>query len=395
MFAVNSQPWHSFGRLATASYSREGLSLMSLRLMFLSLFSLAALPAWGQGSPTHVDVFTAGTGGYFAYRIPAIETTPDGSLLAVAEARKYNLGDPGFGKQDIDLVMRRSTDLGRTWSEMKVIEDPGELWSAANPTTVVDRQTKRVWLFYLRCRPQRNTSTARPGTDDSQVLVRWSDDNGVSWSDPVDLTDASRDMNDSKWRVTVIGPGGGIQLQSGRLIVPAWKYEPFQDFTMLSDDHGKTWRRGQLVPNPAGGDESQLVELADGRVLIDMRQNKGPHRWISTSEDGGFSWSAPYPGNQVTPVACAIERYSAETAPDQRERILWTGPKGPDRQTLVLRVSCDQGKTFQNERLISNEPAAYSDLTILADKSIGCLWERGNYKYITFTRFDLSFVDPH
>jgi len=100
-----------------------------------------------------------------AARIPAIETAPDGSLLAFAEARKYTLDDPGFGKQDIDLVLRRSTDQGQTWSPMRVIEDPGELWSAANPTTVVDRQTGQVWVFYLRCKPARNTDTARPGPE--------------------------------------------------------------------------------------------------------------------------------------------------------------------------------------------------------------------------------------
>jgi sialidase-1 len=101
--------------------------------------------------PESTDVFAERTGGYFAYRIPALETAPDGSLIAFSEARKYNLGDPGFGKQDIDLVYRRSTDGGKTWSSMRVIEDPGELWSAANPATVVDRTNGRVWLLYLRC----------------------------------------------------------------------------------------------------------------------------------------------------------------------------------------------------------------------------------------------------
>ena len=129
-------------------------------------------------------------------------------------------------------------------------------------------------------------------------------------------------------------------------------------------------------------------------VVIDMRQNSGTHRWMSVSDDQGNTWSPPYAGNNVSPVACAVERFSAKIAPDQRERILWTGPKGPERRTLVMRVSYDQGKTFQNERVISDEPAAYSDLTVLADNTIGCLWERGDYKYITFTRFDLSFVEP-
>ena len=107
-----------------------------------------------------VDVFESGRDGYFAYRIPAIETAPDGSQLAFAEARKYHLNDHGFDKQDIDLVMKRSTDGGRSWSAMKVIEDPGERWSAANPCTLVDRETKRVWLFYLRGKPERNTYSA-------------------------------------------------------------------------------------------------------------------------------------------------------------------------------------------------------------------------------------------
>ncbi|NLX56924.1 MAG: exo-alpha-sialidase [Planctomycetaceae bacterium] len=366
---------------------------MLLRAALLTLVWIPAAVAVADTAPCHVDVYVSGTEGYFAFRIPAIETAADGSLLAFAEARKYNLDDPGYGKQDIDLVLRRSTDQGRTWSPMQVIEDPGELWSAANPATIVDRQTGRVWLFYLRCKPERNTGTARPGTDDTQVIMRWSGDHGVTWSEPQDGTLASRDMDDPEWRTTVVGPGGGIQLQSGRLIVPAWKTEPYRVFTLYSDDHGATWQRGALVPGDQGFDESQLVELADGRVLIDMRQNSGAHRWMSVSDDQGHTWSPVYAGNVVSPVACAIERFPARIAPDQRERILWTGPKGPARNTLVVRVSYDQGRTFENERIISDEPAAYSDLTLLPDSSIGCLWERGDYKYITFTRFDLAYCD--
>ena len=345
----------------------------------------------GQSPPSNVDVFVSGTEGYFAYRIPAIETAADGSLLAIAEARKYNLEDPGFGKQDIDLVARRSTDKGQTWPPMVVVEDPGELWSAANPTTVVDRQTGRVWLFYLQCKPERNTFTARPGTDDSRVLARTSDDHGVTWSDPMDLTSASRDMGDATWHITVIGPGGAIQDHLGRLLLPAWKYEPYRVFTLYSDDHGATWKRGQLVPGDQGLNESQLVELADGRILLDMRQMEGgTHRWMSVSRDRGETWSQPYPGNAVSPVACAVERFPARIAPGEDERILWTGPKGPDRQTLVLRISDDQGQTFGHERILAEQPAAYSDLTVLSDGTIGCLWERGEYKFITFTRFDIG-----
>ncbi len=360
-----------------------------------ALVLLMGMAAWAsaESMPRHVDVFVSGQDGYFAYRIPAIETAPDGSLVAFAEARKYSLADPGCGKQEIHLVMKRSTDGGATWSAMKVIENPGELWSAANPATVVDRQTGRLWLLYLRCKPFRGSETARPGTDDIQTFARFSDDRGLTWSEPQDLTAVARDMADPEWKCSVVGPGGAIQDRRGRLIAPVWKM-PWGDFAIFSDDHGRTWQRGQTVPGGKDGDENQLVELADGRILMDYRQVAGPHRWLATSRDGGRTWSEPRPGVQVPAVACAIARYSLKSAGDDRDRILWTGPKGPGRKTLVVRVSTDEGQTFPTERLISDEPAAYSDLTILEDKTVGVLWERGGYKFITFTRFGREFLEP-
>jgi sialidase-1 len=343
-----------------------------------------------------VDVYTAGTHGYTGYRIPAIETAPDGSILAFAEARKHNMSDPGGKGQDIDLVLRRSDDGGRSWSPMTVIEDPGELWSAANPATVVDRSNNRIWLLYLRCRPGRGSTTARPGTDDALVLARTSDDNGLTWGEPIDLTSVARDQTDPNWRITVVGPGGMIQDRQGRLIAPCWKFEPFANFVIWSDDHGKTWKRGGLVPGGTG-DEDQLVELPDGRLLMDFRQSSGPHRFRATSADGGRTWTDRRPGETVTPVACAIERHTSRANGDDRDRILWTGPKGPDRRNLVLRISHDAGATFPVERLIAPGFAAYSDLTVLRDRSVGVLWERGEergYQAITFTRLNLDLLDP-
>ena len=350
----------------------------------------AAAPLFDQA-----NVFVSGLHGYAAYRIPAIETAPDGTLLAFAEARKYGLNDPGFAKQEIDLVIKRSTDLGRTWSEMKVIEHAGELWSSANPCTVVDRNTKRVWLFYLRGKPQRNTYTARPGTDDVGTFLRSSDDNGVTWSEPIDLTIVARDMADPKWRTSVVGPGGGIQARDGRLAVPVWKFEPWGVFAVVSEDHGRTWHRGELVPGVAG-DECQLVELANGDWLFDIRQQRGGNRRQSTSSDGGKTWSQSRAGEKVARVACAIERLTLKANGDDRDQLLWTGPKGPERSNLVARVSYDEGKTFPHERPIYNGPAAYSDLTILKDKTAGVLWERGtnsNYQFITFTRFNREWLE--
>lgn len=133
---------------------------------------------------TQVDVFASGQDGYHTYRIPAIETAPDGSLLVFTEARKYNSHDPGTHGNDIDLVYKRSTDAGKTWSEMILLDDPGERWASCNPVTLVDRATRRVWLFHNRTRPDRSSASARVGTDDAQAWARYSQDNGLTWSEP-------------------------------------------------------------------------------------------------------------------------------------------------------------------------------------------------------------------
>ncbi|MBN2294143.1 MAG: exo-alpha-sialidase [Pirellulales bacterium] len=345
------------------------------------------------------DVFISGKDGYFAYRIPAIEVTPNGTLLAFAEARKYNLSDPGGKNQDIDLVYKTSTDNGKTWSKMTILEDPGEFWSAANACTLVDRDRSRVWVFYLRSAPNRSGFKSRPKTRDMMNFARYSDDNAETWSDAIDLTAVARDMQDPKWRASVAGPGGGIQTKSGVLMVPLWASTIDRDsklnMALISSDHGRTWQRSQFVPLPTGGNENQLVELADGKILMDIRQNRNTksHRWQSVSSDDGKTWTAARPGNHVTPVACAVERYSLAENDNDRNRILWTGPKGPGRNNLVLRISYDEGKTFTDERSIVKGPAAYSDMTILKDGSVGVLWERGKYKYITFTHLDRQFVE--
>jgi len=342
-------------------------------------------------SPSHVNVFVSGQDGYHAFRIPAIEQATDGSLLAFAEARKNNRGDPGNDENEIHLVQKRSTDGGRTWSPMTVIEAPGELWSAANPTPVLDRTNGRLWLHYLRCKPGRGSRTARPGTDDIQNLARHSDDHGATWSGPMDVTAACRDMRDSQWRCTVVGPGGGIQDRTGRLIVPCWQW-PYGVFAVFSEDHGRSWQRGQAVPG-VGGNEDQLVELSDGRLLLDFRQGSGENRWTAVSRDGGRTWSTPRPGQTVTQVCCAIERCPVKSPADDRPRIVWTGPKGPGRANLVARFSDDDGGSFPVERLIAGEPAAYSDMAELGDDGVGVLWERGDYGFITFTRLDRDFLE--
>ncbi len=360
-----------------------------------------------QPTLTHKDVFRAGVGGYHSYRIPAIVTAADGSLIAFAEARRDNRGDPGSG--DIDLVTSRSEDNGGTWSEMRVVDDPGEKWAASNPTPLADRSNGRLWLFYNRWEPGFGTDRSRPGTRNNQMWARSSEDYGRTWSAPRDLTPSSRDYD--HWAAMFTGPGGAIQTRSGRLMIPAaMKHDAYsvagsiggftgsigmmRAYVLFSDDHGQSWKRGALVP--ALTNENQLVELADGAVLMDARQNSGDHRWLVTSADGGETWSRPRPGQALTPVATSIERFTLQSAGADRDRLIWTGPTGPGRKNLVARLSYDEGETWMSERVLYGGLASYSDATVLRDGTAGVLWERGvseAVQYITFTRFNREFLE--
>jgi len=369
---------------------------------------LAGVSLSAQPMLTHTDVFRAGTDGYHTYRIPAIVTAADGSLIAFAEARKDNRSDPGGG--DIDLVAKRSTDQGVTWSAMQIVDDPGVKWGASNPTPVLDRSNNRLWIFYNRWEPGFGTDLSRPGTMNNQTWARWSDDNARTWSAPRDITRESRDV--ATWGAVFLGPGGAIQTRSGRLLIPsAMKYDAYsvigsvggytgpigmmRAYAIFSDDHGATWRRGELAS--ALTNENQFVELADGAILMDARQNAGEHRWLMTSQDGGRSWGRPRSGQALTPVATSIERFSLRSAGGDRDRLIWTGPAGPGRKRLVVRVSYDEGQTWMNERVLYGGLASYSDAAMLPDGTAGILWERGvsdSTQFVTFTRFNREFLEP-
>ena len=206
-------------------------------------------------------------------------------------------------------------------------------------------------------------------------------------------------------------PGGAIQTRGGRLVVPSARRSDqycltisvggfecqtslMRAYALFSDDHGTTWKRGALVK--AQTNEYQFVELADGAILMDARQGAGTHGWLMHSKDGGVTWSDPVAGQTVATIAASIERYTLEAAGDDRNRLLWTGPKGPGRKHLVIRTSYDEGQTFRQEQTIYGGLAAYSDITILHDKTVGVIWERGvseGYQFVTFTRLGQAFLE--
>jgi sialidase-1 len=287
-----------------------------------------------------VVVFEAGVG-YPNYRIPSLTlASDDGTLVAIAEGRTHE--DPGLGGQ-IDLVCRRSADAGVTWADTTVIDRGGDD-TISNPTTVLDRHTGRIWLFYNRWSGNLGEYDCRPGTRDNTALTRFSDDHGQSWSDPPQ--DITRDVRDyDRWNSTAFGPGSGIQSSDGRLLVPAYRYaeRSTRSMVIFSDDHGVTWRHGEPVPGDRLCNEAQVAELSSGHILLDARpapDGEGPPRVTALSDDGGRTWTSTSTGPVAPTIKTTLLRHAASGA------ILWIGPRGPGRSNLVLRVSRDDGRTY-------------------------------------------------
>jgi sialidase-1 len=356
---------------------------------------IAAQAPQRPAEPRMTDVYVAGEGAYHTYRIPSVIATPKGTLLAFAEGRRANASDAG----DIDLVLKRSMDSGASWSELQVIGDDGPN-TVGNPCPVVDSVTGAVWLL----------TTHNLGTDREKEIIAgtshggrtvWamkSEDDGRTWSAPVEITSS---VKQSDWTWYATGPGVGIQMAVGRLVIPANHAEAgsgvHRSHLVFSDDHGKTWALGASAD--AGTNESQVVELADGRLMLNMR-NHPPvpenFRMIATSTDGGKTLTKAYADRALIepPAQASLIRLTTAKAND-RNRLLFANPASAKRERLTVRVSYDEGATWPVGRVIHDGPAAYSSLVPLRDLTIGLLFERGDrspYERITFAWFTLDWL---
>lgn len=342
------------------------------------------------------DLFLSGTEGYHTFRIPAVAVTCRGVVLAFCEGRRYSRGDSG----DIDLVLKRSEDGGRSWSALQVVwDDDGN--TCGNPCPVVDRKTGIVWLLMthnLGCDSERQiVEQTSKGT--RTVWVGYSEDEGLTWSIPAEITAAVKQPD---WTWCATGPGAGIQMTSGRLVVPCDHIEAdtrrYYSHVIYSDDGGKHWQLGGSTPDDQVN-ECEVVELEDGRLLLNMR-NYRPGKRIrarSFSADGGLSWS-PVEGDEalVEPICQASIRRFSTTAEGGQSRILFANPASQTtRERMTVRLSLDEGRTWPASRLLYPGPSAYSCLAILPDRTAACLYERGEkspYERITWARFDLDWL---
>jgi sialidase-1 len=353
--------------------------------------------------PRYTEVYRSGENGYSTFRIPSVIGTARGILLAFAEGRRDGAGDAG----DIDLVLKRSEDGGVSWSPLQVVGDNGSN-TFGNPCPVVDRTTGTIWLLTTQNRGTdrekdiiAGSSQAGPSTSlraGRSVSVLHSTDDGVTWSAPADIT-ASVKRSDWTWYAT--GPGVGIQTRSGRLLIPGNHAVSgtavHHSHVVFSDDGGRRWQIGGSAD--AGTNESQVVELADGRLMLNMR-NHPPKaenfRMIATSDDLGGTWSAAKPDAAlIEPPAQASLLRLTTAAAGGRNRLLFSNPASARRERMTVRMSEDEGASWPVSRIVHEGPAAYSSLIVLADRSIGLLFERGDrspYEKITFVRFPVQWL---
>lgn len=369
-----------------------------MKFPFPTLCALAltfASATLGAPAIEQTDVFVSGQDGYHTYRIPAVIRAQDGALLAFCEGRKSGGGDSG----NIDLLMKRSRDGGRTWSAQQVVWDD-DANTCGNPCPVLDESTGTLWLLLTRNlgADRERDIAARTAKGTRTVWVTHSTDQGATWAKPSEITSTTKDPS---WTWYATGPGVGIQLKSGahsgRLVIPCdHNYDDPDEkkhlsgsHVIYSDDHGKTWQLGGTIRPRVN--ECQVVELHDGRgtLLMNMRSNHGRNlRAQATSTDGGATWTAPVDAPALIEPVCQGSIIRAE--PDL---LLFSNPAAKTRTNLTVKASADDGKTWREVAVLHEGPSAYSSLVALGAGEAGCLYERGArraYEKITFARFRIA-----
>jgi sialidase-1 len=355
------------------------------RRLFLTSALLRA-----DSAPQQVDVYRSGQDGYFSYRIPSLLVTKRGALLAFCEGRKNSGRDTG----DIDLLVKRSTDGGRTWGAPQVVADRGSD-TVGNPCPVVERASGAIWLALIVNPGNLNETQIKalaPGGTRTVWMTR-SDDDGLTWAPAAEIT---RDVKDPDWSWYATGPGIGIQLRNGRLVIPCdhWRTSTgaSHSHVIYSDDRGRTWKLGGSAAEKTN--ECQVAELSNGALLLNMRSYAGRNRRaVALSRDGGLTWLETHFDEALIEPVCqaSLVRYPKKTR--GRYWLLFSNPADVKRDRMTIRLSQDDGATWPVSRPLFEGPAAYSSLAVLKNGEIGCLYERRNPgETIAMARFSLQWL---
>lgn len=316
------------------------------------------------------------------YRIPSIITALNGDIITTIDERVPSCGDLKWNK-DINIVMRRSTDNGDSWSEIETIVDYPLGKSASDPSMILDKVTGTIFLFF-------NYMDLDNEKDVYYFKVIKSSDNGQTWSSPIDITSQ---ITKPEWKnnFKFITSGRGIQTKSGELIHTLVNLENGL-FLFKSNDHGKIWSLTDTSIKPA--DESKVIELVDGTLMINSRVNNMGIRYVHTSKDNGNTWLSKTDAQLIDPGCNAsIIRYSSIHEGDDKNRLLFSNLNSKDsRENLTVRISYDEGKTWSKGKTIYAGSSAYSSMTVLKNGDIGLFFEKDDYKENAFVRLSLEWL---
>ncbi len=364
-------------------------------LLILIVFCFL-VPVSAQSPISFAQVYKAGESGYACFRIPAIVRSPSGRLLAFAEGRVKGCGD--FG--DVDIVLKTSSNGGKSWSEMSIVATYGGLQSG-NPTPVYDLLDPafpkgRLLLFYNT--GNNSEHEVRLGNGRREVWFIASEDEGTTWSSPTNITDmVHRPLPDpADWRSYANAPGHGTQLSSGRIFIPANHsagppqdgFLDYQAHAFYSDDHCATFK---LTPSIvyAGSNESTAAPLPGGGVLMSIRDQSGKagSRLMAISRTGGEHWDSTWVSNALPDPVCQGSLLVFHQK-DGSPILLHSNPNNmKERCCLTVKTSHDQGKSWEVLREVYAGAAAYSDLVLVDQERIGVLFEADGYQTILFGWF--------
>ncbi|MCP4643912.1 MAG: exo-alpha-sialidase [bacterium] len=397
---------------------------MGTLCLFVAASMGAASAGAAEGSIDKQNIFSAGDGRYDLYRIPGIVITAQGTALAYCEARELPETRTGADWAKIDILMRRSTDGGSTWSApRKIVTPPDDVQPNAvalehgynetdavtlnNAAAITDRVTEAVHFLYC--------------VEYARCYYMRSDDDALTFTEPVDITETFEAFrSDYDWKVIATGPGHGIQLSTGRLLVPVWMstgtgggaHRPSAVSVIYSDDHGRTWKRGDMVvghPELKNPSETVAVELADGRVMLNIRhetynrKTRQRFRAVSVSPNGADQWTPVRFDDQLPEPVCMASIVRLSKKPDARKnRILFVHPHNPEsteRKNVTAKLSYNEGRTWPVMRVIEPGHSGYSDLAVGPDGTVYCFYERGSFDghhhntaHLCVARFNLEWL---
>lgn len=353
----------------------------SVQFLLLFLMCISASWTWASDAPERTVLFNMGDYDSQYWRIPALVTAADNSLVAVVDKRGSSLGDL---PNTISIMSRRSTDNGKNWSEPVVVAQGGNGKTYGDPAVVLDKKTGNLICMFVGDQGLWNaTPYNRQG-----IYVSKSTDNGVSWSEPVAITDQVY-ANHSSWYAGFAGSGHGLCLKDGRLMfvlairATSATGVPLHNYAIYSDDGGDNWTLSTNAATTAG-DEAKVVELEDGDILMSIRNPSKGNRIFCKSTDRGQTWGKAYFETELKDPACNgdIIRYSYSTdeGSEGKSRLLHSLPESTTtRENVTIYLSEDDGETWPIKKRLVDGYSAYSSLTVLSDGTIGALVEEGKW----------------